>query len=176
MNHLEFGTAGSLAASPFRSPTSNILVSTPSLASAVTIDGRGKGPIGPGMNSWSHDPKKSSFVQLWVGGNGSKLYRRPQVLVFICFYSFNRTSLKKKKKHIFRTLLTSQNFQIWVFQECFEARLTHAHGVGHKEIQGEAPISYIFRANHVSLSSNLRSAGSLVNYNELTVLPHWNDG
>lgn len=135
----------------------------------------GKGAIGPGMNSWSHDPKKSSFVQLWVGGNGSKLYRRPQVLVFICFYSFNRTSFFFKK-HIFRTLLTSQNFQIWVFQECFEARLTHAHGVGHKEIQGEAPISYIFRANHVSLSSNLRSAGSWVNYNELTVLPHWNDG
>lgn len=52
----------------------------------------GKGAIGSGMNSWSHDPKKSSFVQLWVGGNGSKLYRRPQVLVFICFYSFNRTS------------------------------------------------------------------------------------
>eukprot|EP00435_Cladocopium_sp_Y103_P062429 s316_g24.t1 len=31
--------SSSLAAAPFRSPTSNILVSTPSLASAVTIDG-----------------------------------------------------------------------------------------------------------------------------------------
>ena len=131
---------------------------------------------------WSHgammpwSPKKSSeLFSCGLGGMGQKLYRRLQVLDFRYVFT---PSIEQvfKKTHIYRTLLTSQNFEIWVFQECFEARLTHAHGVGHKEIQWEAPISYIFRANHVSWSSNLRSASSWVNYNELTVLPHWNDG